>query len=55
MSDLHGRTQHKVVGKTLLYAISCFASLGVFLVSNLSSYSADNALTTVLKFGYDQG
>ncbi|KAF8521508.1 general substrate transporter [Gautieria morchelliformis] len=31
MSDLHGSTQHKVVGKPLLYAISCFASLGVFL------------------------
>ncbi|KAF8585522.1 general substrate transporter [Ramaria rubella] len=31
MSDLHGTTQHKVVGKRLLYAISCFASLGVFL------------------------
>ncbi|KAF8523086.1 general substrate transporter [Hysterangium stoloniferum] len=31
MSDLHGSTHHKIVGKQLLYAISCFASLGVFL------------------------
>ncbi|KIJ26124.1 hypothetical protein M422DRAFT_272817 [Sphaerobolus stellatus SS14] len=31
MSDLHGYTGHKIVGKRLLYAISCFASLGVFL------------------------
>ncbi|GJJ08797.1 hypothetical protein Clacol_003016 [Clathrus columnatus] len=34
LEDFHGSTQHRIVGKTLLYAISCFASVGVFLFIN---------------------
>jgi hypothetical protein len=46
--------RRRLVGQPLLYAISVFASLGVFLVSSFGFMIPGCTIDTV-QFGYDQG
>jgi hypothetical protein len=49
------RFKRRLVGQPLLYAISIFASLGVFLVSEYPRIITPFDQRYLLKFGYDQG
>ena len=51
------RSRRRLVGQPLLYAISIFASLGVFLVSDRHSgrLAFTDQYLLDFQFGYDQG
>jgi len=50
------RTRRRLVGQPLIYAMTLFISLGVFLVRAVS-FNVGSVRTTdpVAQFGYDQG
>lgn len=49
--------RRRLVGQPLLYTMTCFISLGVFLVRALYSLLFEARVLTIvhLQFGYDQG